>query len=31
MTGWVREERVRDLRVCEYEDVGRFGWSGVEI
>jgi hypothetical protein len=31
MTGWIREERVRDLRVREDDDVGRFGWSGVEI
>lgn len=29
MTGWVGEERVRDLRVREDDDVGRFGWSGV--
>lgn len=31
MTGWVGEERVRDLRVRQDEDVGRFGWSRVEI
>lgn len=31
MTGWVGEERVRDLRVREDEDVGRFGWGRVEI
>lgn len=31
MTGWVGEERMRDLWVREDEDVGRFGWSGVEI
>jgi hypothetical protein len=31
VTGWVGEERVRDLWVRKDDDVGRFGWSGVEI